>query len=92
MPTFIRQALHGPRFLSALILVGTAASGLCAGTAIGIVWSKSQVLPIVLVRPDTIYGGFVPTQGDTVISSNRWTKDEVTGKQEMCYIIIEYTV
>ena len=23
---------------------------------------------------------------------NRWTKDEVTGKQEMCYIIIEHPV
>lgn len=59
-----------------LVALGTAASGLCAGTAIGIEWSKSQVLPVVLVSPDKLYSGFVSTNGNC-INCPRWAKNEV---------------
>jgi len=59
-----------------LLALSIAASSLCAGTAIGIEWSKSQVLPVVLVKPDELYGGFVSTDGNC-ISCPRWAKTEV---------------
>lgn len=53
------------------VLVG--ATGLAAGAVIGINWSKSEVMPVVLVKPGI--GGFEPIEGSSV--GNTWTKDEV---------------
>ena len=56
-----------------IVLLGTAASSLAAGTAIGMNWSKSEVIPVVLVKPG--YGGFVPSEGSPV--GNTWSKEAV---------------
>lgn len=48
-------------------------TGLATGTAIGVSWSKSDVIPVVLVKPGIV--GFVPIQGSSI--GNTWTKDEV---------------
>jgi hypothetical protein len=56
-----------------ITLTGTTVSSLAAGTAIGLNWSKSEVIPVVLVKPGI--GGFVPTEGSSI--GNTWSKDEV---------------
>mgnify|MGYP001287666710 CR=1 FL=1 len=50
-----------------------AVSALTMGAAIGISWTKSQVIPVVLVKPGI--GGFVPVEGSPI--GNTWSKSEV---------------
>lgn len=60
--------------LTVLALCGLiAATSLATGAAIGISWSKSDVIPVVLVKPGI--GGFEPIEGSSI--GNTWTKDEV---------------
>jgi hypothetical protein len=61
----------GPTVLALCGLI--AATSLATGAAIGISWSKSEVIPVVLVKPGI--GGFEPTEGSSI--GNTWTKDEV---------------
>jgi hypothetical protein len=56
-----------------IVLLVTAASSLAAGTAIGLNWPKSEVIPVVLVKPGI--GGFVPTEGSSI--GNTWSKEAV---------------
>lgn len=56
-----------------IVLLVTAASSLAAGTAIGLFWPKSEVIPVVLVKPGI--GGFVPTEGSSI--GNTWSKEAV---------------
>jgi hypothetical protein len=55
------------------ISIATGACGLAAGAAVGVVWSRSEVIPVVLVKPGI--GGFEPIDGSVI--GNRWTKDQV---------------
>ena len=50
-----------------------AVSALAMGAAIGISWTKSAVIPVVLVKPGI--GGFVPVEGSSI--GNTWSKSEV---------------
>ena len=50
-----------------------AVSALTMGAAKGISWKKSQVIPVVLVKPGI--GGFVPVEGSSI--GNTWSKSEV---------------
>jgi len=59
------------KFLPVPFLVG--ACGLALGTAIGITWTKSEVVPVIIVKPGI--GGFVPTEGSSIGST--WLKSEV---------------
>jgi hypothetical protein len=43
------------------------------GAMIGIQWSKSEVTPVILVKPGI--GGYVPTEGNSIGSV--WTKKEI---------------
>jgi hypothetical protein len=43
------------------------------GAAIGIKWKKTEVIPVVLVKPDI--GGFVPVEGSWI--GNMWHKSDV---------------
>lgn len=43
------------------------------GAAIGISWNKTDVIPVVLVKPGI--GGFEPVEGSSI--GNRWQKSEV---------------
>ena len=49
-------------------------SALAIGASIGISWTKTEVTPVVLVKP--AIGGFVPVEGDSILI--RWTRAEVT--------------
>lgn len=73
MLTYCCRPFHRRTFLPLLVLVGTAASGLGAGAVIGTAWNRSEVIPVVLVKPGI--GGFVPTEGTSI--GNTWSKDEV---------------
>jgi hypothetical protein len=53
--------------------VVVATSGLAVGAAIGVSWSKSEVIPVVLVKPGI--GGFEPVDGSSI--GNMWPKSEV---------------
>jgi hypothetical protein len=46
---------------------------LAAGTTIGLNWPKSEVVPVVLVKPGI--GGFVPSDGTSI--GNTWSKQAV---------------
>lgn len=52
------------------LLIG--ASGL-TGAAIGITWTKSEVIPVVIVKPGI--GGFEPVDGNSI--GNTWRKSDV---------------
>jgi len=50
--------------------------GMCSlamGAAIGVVWSRSEVIPVVLVKPGI--GGFEPVEGSSI--GNTWSKSQV---------------
>lgn len=49
------------------------ASGLAMGAAIGVSWNKSNVIPVILVKPGI--GGFEPVDGSSI--GNTWPKSEV---------------
>jgi hypothetical protein len=49
------------------------AFGLTMGAAIGVSWTKSQIIPVVLVKPSI--GGFEPVDGISI--GNTWPKSEV---------------
>jgi hypothetical protein len=49
------------------------ACGLAMGAAIGVSWSKSEVIPVVVVKPGI--GGFEPVEGISI--GNTWPKSEV---------------
>jgi len=51
------------------------ASGLAMGAVIGGSWSKSDVTPVVLVKPKPGIGGFEPVDGSSI--GNTWPKSEV---------------
>jgi hypothetical protein len=60
--------------LAAIILsLLMGAFGITMGAAIGISWTKSQVVPVVLVKPGI--GGFEPVDGISI--GNAWPKSEV---------------
>ena len=44
-----------------------------AGVGLGHTWTKSAVIPVVLVKPGI--GGFEPMEGSSI--GNRWTRDDV---------------
>lgn len=67
------RAFRGRIFLPALSLAATAVCGLSAGTVIGTSWNRSEVIPVVLVKPGI--GGFEPIEGASI--GNTWSKDEV---------------
>jgi len=50
-----------------------AASGLAVGAAIGDSWRKSEVIPVILVKPGI--GGFEPVDGSSI--GNIWSKSDV---------------
>ena len=50
------------------------ACGLAMGAAIGVSWTRSEVIPVVLVKP-SILGGFVPVEGISI--GNTWPRSEV---------------
>lgn len=50
-----------------------AVSALAIGAAIGATWTKSEVIPVVLVKPGI--GGFVPVEGSSI--GNTWSKSKV---------------
>jgi hypothetical protein len=54
---------------TALIAIGSVAMG----AAIGITWTKSEVIPVVLVKPGI--SGFEPVEGSSI--GNTWRKSEV---------------
>lgn len=56
-----------------LFVSGATLSSFAFGAFLGTEWSKSEVVPVVLVKPDL--GGFTPTKGSTL--GNTWRKDEV---------------
>jgi hypothetical protein len=56
-----------------IVLIGVAAGSMAAGAAIGMNWPKSEVIPVVLVKPGI--GGFVPTEGTSI--GNTWPKEAV---------------
>lgn len=68
-----RRVLRAHPFVLWIVLFGTVASSLAAGAAIGLNWSKSEVIPVVLVKPGI--SGFVPTEGTSI--GNTWSKDAV---------------
>ena len=47
--------------------------GLAMGAAIGVSWTKSEVIPVVIVKPGI--GGFKPVDGSSI--GNTWPKSEV---------------
>lgn len=47
--------------------------GLASGAAIAVSWSKSNVIPVVLVKPGI--GGFEPVDGSSI--GNMWSKSDV---------------
>jgi hypothetical protein len=57
----VRKRIRGTAILLPLIL---CASSLALGTAIGVSWSKSEVIPVVLVKPGI--GGFEPADGSSI--------------------------
>ena len=50
-----------------------ATCGVTLGTTIGITWTKSEVIPVILVKPGI--GGFEPVEGSSI--GNIWSKSEV---------------
>jgi hypothetical protein len=56
-----------------LAVFAVVASSFATGAAIGIIWEKSQVIPVVLVKPGI--GGFEPIEGSSV--GNIWSRQEV---------------
>lgn len=50
-----------------------AVSVLAMGATIGIIWTKSEVIPVVLVKLDIL--SFVPVEGSSI--GNIWRKSEV---------------
>ncbi|HMD84037.1 MAG TPA: hypothetical protein VKO18_04980 [Terriglobia bacterium] len=59
--------------LGVLAVLSVVASSFAAGAAIGISWGKSEVIPVVLVKPGI--GGFQPTDGSPI--GNTWSRQEV---------------
>jgi hypothetical protein len=62
-----------PMQVTMALLLVVAASSFAAGAAIGVSWTKSEVVPVVLVKPS--FGAFQPIEGNTIGIS--WSKDEV---------------
>lgn len=69
-PTMYYQLSRGAVLAGLAIVV--FASG-AFGVAVGYIWSKEDVLPVVLVKPGI--GGFVPAEGSSI--GNMWRKNEV---------------
>jgi len=67
------RMVHMNPWLLWIFILGSAASCLAAGTVLGLIWSKSEVVPVVLVKPGI--GGFVPTERSSI--GNTWSKDAV---------------
>jgi hypothetical protein len=63
----IRKATMG---LLAIVCV----SCLAMGATVGVYWEKSQVIPVIMVKPSI--SGFVPIEGSSI--SNTWSKKDVT--------------
>lgn len=51
----------------------TGVCGLAIGAAVGVTWSKPEVLPVILVKPGLM--GFEPIEGNALL--NPWNKSEV---------------
>jgi hypothetical protein len=56
-----------------VLFSAVAAVSFAAGAAIGITWTRAEVIPVVLVEPSL--GAFQPIQGNTIGIS--WSKEEV---------------
>lgn len=67
------RALRRHSISLGLVLLATVVSSFAGGAVIGANWSKSEVVPIVLVKPGL--GGFVPNDGSSI--GNTWSKEEV---------------
>jgi hypothetical protein len=63
---------HKSVILVCLVSFGVVSS-FAIGTAVGVSWSKSEVVPVVLVKPGI--AGFEPTEGSAI--GNTWSKDQV---------------
>ena len=61
------------------IMVGRMTAPAIAHAQLGPSWRKSDVFPIVIVKPDI--GGFSPTKGSSI--GNYWRKDQVV---PMCLV------
>jgi hypothetical protein len=70
---FAKRLLQEHPYAMWIALVGVSAASMAAGAAIGTNWPKSEVIPVVMVKPGI--GGFVPTEGTSI--GNTWTKEEV---------------
>ena len=64
------ERLRSSGFVVTLV---TGVCGLALGGAVGISWSKSEVIPVILVKPGI--GGFEPVDGSSI--GNIWRKSEV---------------
>ena len=53
------------------LLIGVC--GLTMGAAIGLIWTKSEVIPVVIVKPGIV--GFEPVEGSSI--GNTWPKSQV---------------
>jgi hypothetical protein len=61
------------------IVLGRISSPRRASAEAGVYWNKSQVIPVVVVKP--VIGGFAPVNGTSI--GNTWPKDDVT---PMCLV------
>lgn len=59
--------------LSITLLVMGRMCSFDLGTGLGISWTKSETMPVVLEKPSL--GGFVPIEGSSI--GNSWTRHEV---------------
>ncbi|HYD16472.1 MAG TPA: hypothetical protein VEB03_00545 [Candidatus Nanoarchaeia archaeon] len=66
------RPLRLPLMLISLPIV-VGACGLALGAGVGVLWSRSDVIPVVLVKPGI--SGFQPVERSSV--ENTWTKSEV---------------
>ena len=66
------------RFLAVALVFAVLITAPIAAT-IGLYWQKSDVIPVIMVRP--IMSGFVPVDGSPI--GNTWSKDQVT---PMCLV------
>jgi hypothetical protein len=70
---FTKWPLQKHPYALCIALFGMVIASMAAGAAIGMNWTKSEVIPVVLVKPGI--GGFVPMEGTSI--GNTWSKETV---------------